>query len=58
MLAKSVFVLKTKVSCPAAASTGFFLTGGGRAALVQLPPAALSGPKSGQGRKLVKKVKI
>ena len=33
-----------------------FPADGGRAALVQLPPAALSGPKSGQGRKLVKKV--
>ena len=75
MPAKSVFVLKTKVSCPAAASGsffrpqwqcspgagasgGFFLTGGGSAALVQVPPAVLSGPRMGQGRKLVRKVKI
>ena len=58
MLAESVFVLKTKVLCPAAASGGFFLTGGGSAALVQVPPAVFSGPKNGQGRKLVKKIKI
>ena len=31
---------------------------GGSAALVQVHPAAFSGPKIGQGRKLVKKVKI
>ena len=36
----------------------FFPAGGGRAALVQLPPAVLFGQKIGQGRKLVKKVKI
>ena len=31
---------------------------GGSAALVQVPPAAFSGQKIGQGRTLVKKVKI
>ena len=36
----------------------FFPAGGGRAALVQLPPAVFFGQKIGQGRKLVKKVKI
>ena len=56
MPAKSVFVLKTKVSCPAAAS-GVFFGPGGSAALVQVPPAVFSGPKIGQGRKLVKKIK-
>ena len=38
----------------------FFLekTAGGSAALVQVPAAVFSGPKIGQGRKLVRKVKI
>ena len=36
----------------------FFPAVGGRAGLVQVPPAVFSGPKIGQGRKLVKKVKI